>query len=68
MTIRLNGDPHEIPGPLSVTELLKATRQNGSPWVVEVRGVYDHAARHNALLCSSLLLLSGDTPPPACRP
>lgn len=53
---------------LSVTELLKATRQNGSPWVVEVRGVYDHAARHNALLCSSLLLLYGDTPPPACRP
>ena len=22
MTIKLNGDPHEIPGPLSVTELL----------------------------------------------
>jgi thiamine biosynthesis protein ThiS len=22
MTIRLNGDPHEIPGPLSVSELL----------------------------------------------
>jgi hypothetical protein len=53
---------------LSVTELLKATRQSGSPWVVEVRGVYDRAARHNALLCSSLLLLYGDSPPPACRP
>jgi len=53
---------------LTVTELLKATRQNGSPWVLEVRGVYDHAARHNALLCSSLLLLYGDSPPPACRP
>jgi hypothetical protein len=59
-----------VPGSdaLSLKELLKASRQNGSPWVVEVRGVYDHAARHNALLCSSLLLLFGDTPPPACRP
>jgi hypothetical protein len=53
---------------LSVTELLKATRQSGSPWVVEVRGVYDRAARYNALLCSSLLLLYGDSPPSACRP
>jgi hypothetical protein len=33
-----------------------------------VRGVYDAAARQNALLCSSLLLLYGDAPPPACRP
>ena len=42
-------------------------RQNPSPWVVDVRGVYDRAATHNLLLCSSLLLLFGDTPPPACR-
>ena len=54
--------------PLSLTELLKASRQSDSPWVTEVRGVYDGAARHNALLCSSFLLLYGDTPPPACRP
>jgi hypothetical protein len=58
------------PGPeaLSVTELLAATRNGGSVWVREVRGVYDSAARYNALLCSSFLLVFGDTPPPACRP
>jgi hypothetical protein len=53
---------------LTVNELLKASRQDGSPWVLNVRRVYDSAARHNLLLCSSLLLLYGDTPPPACRP
>lgn len=53
---------------LSIAELLKATRQGGSPWVQDVRGVYDTAARYNALLCSSLLVYFGDTPPPACRP
>ena len=53
---------------MSVTELLKAARQSSSPWVMDVRGVYDRAAAHNLLLCSSLLLLFGDTPPPACRP
>ena len=59
-----------VPGPdaMSVNELLRAVRQNPSPWVVEVRGVYDRAATHNLLLCSSLLLLFGDTPPPACQP
>jgi tetratricopeptide repeat protein len=58
------------PGPetMSITELLKAVRQNPSPWVVDVRGVYDRAASHNLVLCSSLLLIFGDTPPPACRP
>jgi hypothetical protein len=58
------------PGPdaMSVTELLKAVRRDPSPWVVDVRGVYDRAATHNLLLCTSLLLLFGDTPPPACRP
>jgi tetratricopeptide (TPR) repeat protein len=57
------------PGPeaLSVTELLGAMRQGGSVWVGEVRGVYGNAARHNALLCSSFLLVFGDAPPPACR-
>ena len=53
---------------LSLTELLKASRQSDSPWIIEVRGVYDGAARYNSLLCSSFLLLYGDTPPPACRP
>jgi hypothetical protein len=30
--------------------------------------VYDNAARHNALLCSSFLPVFGDAPPVACRP
>jgi hypothetical protein len=55
-------------GVFSITELLKAARSGDSPWVKDVRGVYDAAARQNALLCSSLLLLYGDAPPPACRP
>ncbi len=66
--VRVNQPPGQGAEALTFTELLKATRQNGSPWVLEVRGVYDRAAGHNALLCSSLLLLYGDTPPPACRP
>jgi Tetratricopeptide repeat len=59
-----------VPGPeaVSVNELLKALRQNPSSWAVAVRGVYDRAATHNLLLCSSLLLLFGDMPPPACQP
>jgi hypothetical protein len=66
--VRVSRPP--VPGPeaMSVNELLKAVRQNPSPWVVDVRRVYDRAAAHNLLLCSSLLLLFGDTPPPACRP
>ena len=58
------------PGPeaLSLTQLLEANRQGGSAWLQEVRGIYDSAARYNALLCSSLLLVFGDTPPLACRP
>ena len=58
------------PGPesLSLIELLGAMRQGGSVWVGEVRGVYDGAARHNGLLCSSFLPVFGDTPPAACRP
>jgi hypothetical protein len=55
------------PEALSLTELLAATRQGGSVWVAEVRGVYDSAARYNARLCSSLLPVFGDTPPAACR-
>ena len=57
------------PGPeaLGITELLKATRQGRSPWVDDVRDVYDRAARYNALLCSSLLMFFGDKPPSACR-
>jgi hypothetical protein len=66
--VRLSRPPVPDTDALSVTELLKASRQSGSPWVGEVRSVYDHAARHNTLLCSSLLMLYGDTPPPACRP
>jgi hypothetical protein len=58
------------PGPeaLSVTELLQASRQGGSVWIRDVRGIYDSAARMNSLLCSSFLPTFGDSPPPACRP
>jgi hypothetical protein len=58
------------PGPeaLSVTELLQASRQGGSVWIRDVRGIYDSAARINSLLCSSFLPAFGDSPPPACRP
>jgi hypothetical protein len=58
------------PGPeaLSMTELLTNMRQGESVWVHDVRRIYENAARHNALLCSSLLLVFGDAPPPACRP
>jgi hypothetical protein len=57
------------PGPdaLTIGELIKASRQIRSPWVQDVRGVYAAAARYNALLCTSLLLYFGDTPPAACR-
>ncbi len=66
--VRISRPAGSGPEALSVTELLKATRQSSSPWVMDVRGVYDRAAAHNLILCSSLLLLYGDTPPPACRP
>ncbi len=66
--VRVSRPPAPGPEAMSVNELLKAVRQNPSPWVVDVRRVYDRAATHNLLLCSSLLLLFGDTPPPACRP
>ena len=66
--VRVSRAPSAGPEAMSITELLKAARQSSSPWVVDVRGVYDRAAAHNLLLCSSLLLLYGDTPPPACRP
>jgi tetratricopeptide repeat protein len=58
------------PGPdaLSVTELLEATRNGGTVWVRDVRGVYDSAARFNSLLCTTFLQTFGDSPPPACRP
>ena len=66
--VRLSRPP--VPGPdaLSVAELLKASHQDRSPWVRDVRGVYEAAARYNVLLCGSLLLFLGDAPPPACRP
>ena len=65
------GQPTAGAGPeaLSITELLKAARQARSPWVQDVRGVYEARRRATTLLlCSSLLLFFGDTPPPACRP
>jgi len=66
--VRLSRPAPPDPDALSVAELLKASRQGRSPWIRDVRVVYDSAARYNALLCSSLLLYFGDTPPAACRP
>ncbi len=66
--VRLSRPPAPGPDALSVVELLKASHQDRSPWVRDVRGVYEAAARYNVLLCGSLLLFLGDAPPPACRP
>jgi hypothetical protein len=66
--VRLSGPPQPTGDALSVTELIKATRGPASSWVADVRQIYDRAAAHNLLLCSSLLLLYGDTPPAACSP
>jgi hypothetical protein len=66
--VRVSRQPAPGPEAMSVNEMLKADRQHPSPWVGHVRDVYDRAATHNLLLCSSLLLLFGDTPPPACQP
>jgi hypothetical protein len=65
---RVSGTVEPDADALSITELLQATREGGSDWLQDVRGIYALAARYNALLCSSLLLAFGDTPPPACRP
>ena len=66
--VRLSRPATPGPDALSVAELLKASHQDRSPWVQDVRGVYEAAARYNVLLCGSLLLVLGDAPPPACRP
>jgi tetratricopeptide (TPR) repeat protein len=52
---------------LSVIEIVSASRPAGSPWVREVRGIYENAAARNIALCGPLVLLFGDAPPPACR-
>jgi hypothetical protein len=65
--VRVSRLPSPSPDALSVVELLKASRQERSPWVQDVRGVYEAAARNNALLCGSLLAFLGDAPPAACR-
>jgi hypothetical protein len=66
--VRLSRPATPGPDALSVAELLKASHQDRSPWVQDVRGVYEAAASYNVLLCGSLLLFLGDAPPPACRP
>jgi hypothetical protein len=58
--VRVSRSPAPSADALSIVELLKAAHQAPSPWVRDVRGVYDAAARHNALLCSSLLAFVGD--------
>ena len=65
--VRISRTASNGPDALSVAELLKASRQLRSPWVVDVQDVYAAAARYNALLCTSLLLYFGDTPPAGCR-
>lgn len=66
--VRLSRPAPPGPDALSVAELLKASHQDRSPWVQDVRGVYEAAASYNVLLCGSLLIFLGDAPPPACRP
>ncbi len=47
MTIRLNGEPHDLPGPLTVSELLTRLHINGHRVAVELnltvlkRATYD---------------------------
>jgi len=65
--VRVSRPAPMSPDALSITELIKASHQVRSPWVQDVRGVYDAAARSNPVLCSSLLTFFGDTPPAACR-
>jgi hypothetical protein len=65
--VRVSRTPAPSADGLSIMELLKAWRQDRSPWVQDVRGVYEAAARNNALLCGSLLAFLGDAPPAACR-
>jgi hypothetical protein len=65
--VRVSRAAAPSPDALTIGELIKASRQIRSPWVQDVRGVYAAAARYNALLCSSLLLYFGDTPPAGCR-
>ncbi len=65
--VRVSRAPAPSPDALGIIELLKASRQARSPWVQDVRAVYEAAARNNALLCSSLLAFVGDGPPAACR-
>jgi hypothetical protein len=65
---RVNRTVDSSSAALSLIELLEATRQGESVWLSDVRGIYDSAARYNAILCGSLLFVFGDTPPAACRP
>jgi hypothetical protein len=65
--VRVSRAASPRPDALSIAELVKATRQIRSPWVQDVQDVYAAAARYNALLCTSLLLYFGDTPPAGCR-
>ncbi len=57
--------PSDVSG-LSIIELVAASHDDSSPWVRDVRSVYERAARYNALLCRTLRPV-GDPPPPACR-
>lgn len=51
MTIRLNGDPHEIPGPLSVTELLEQLEIDARRVAVELNtAVVKKAAYDSSVL------------------
>lgn len=53
---------------LSFTALIEASKGDASPWVVDVRAVYDGASRYNVALCPVLQPVFGNTPPAACRP
>jgi hypothetical protein len=65
--VRVSRSPGPSPDALSVVELVKASHQARSPWVQDVRDVYEAAARYNALLCGSLLAFVGEKPAAGCR-
>ena len=64
--VRVSRAPAPGPEALSVVELLKASRQGRSPWVQDVRAVYEAAARNNA--CSAAACFPSSGTPAAGMP
>lgn len=66
--VRVNRGEAPAADALSFTALIEAGKGDASPWVGDVRAVYDGAARYNLQLCPVLLPVFGNIPPAACRP